>query len=67
MNNQAVQDWLKVRRDLLDQEAMFTDLAIKVANGEESEAELQQKRQLLEAMRELCTAAYQRAFPSGRN
>jgi hypothetical protein len=63
MNNEAVQEWLRIRRDLLDREAEFTSLAIKVANGAESEDRLQQERALLEANRELCTAAYQRAFP----
>jgi hypothetical protein len=63
MNNDAVQDWLRIRRNLLDMEATFTSLAIKVANAEESEDLLRQERALLEAQRELCSAAYQRAFP----
>lgn len=63
MNNEAVQDWLKVRRLLLDMEAEFTSLAIAVASGSGSEAELLQRRELLEATRELCAAAFRRAFP----
>jgi hypothetical protein len=66
MNNEAVQDWLSARRDLLAREAEFTSLAIRVANGQESEELLQQERRLLEAARELCTAAYNRAFPTTR-
>ena len=63
MNNEAVQDWLKVRRLLLDMETEFTSLAIAVAGGSGSEAELLQKREMLEATRELCAAAFRRAFP----
>ena len=63
MNNEAVQDWLKVRRLLLDMETEFTSLAIAVASGSGSETELLQKRELLEATRELCAAAFRRAFP----
>lgn len=63
MNNEAVQEWLRVRRNLLEMEASFTSLAISVASGEAAEDLLQQQRQLLEAQRELCTAAYLRAFP----
>jgi hypothetical protein len=37
MNIQAVDDWLRVRRELLDMETAFTKLAIKVTEGEESE------------------------------
>jgi hypothetical protein len=44
-------------------EAAFTTLAIKVAEGSESEETLQKERQMLEAARELCSAAYGRAFP----
>jgi len=63
MNNEAVQDWLRIRRKLLDMEASFTSLAISVASGQAEEHLLQQQRQLLEAQRVLCTAAYLRAFP----
>lgn len=62
MNNEAVEDWLRIRRGLLEMEAAFTTLAIKVANSEESEETLQVQRKLLEATRELCSAAYERAF-----
>lgn len=63
MNSEAVQAWLRVRRDLLSMEATFTDLAISVANGIATEEELRRARQLLEAHRALCSAAYERAFP----
>ena len=64
MNAQAVQDWLRVRRELLDMEAAFTRLAIKVTEGSETEESLQAQRVILEAARERCSAAYHRAFPS---
>jgi hypothetical protein len=38
-------------------------MAIRVASGEESEQLLQQKRQVLEGQRALCTAAHERVFP----
>lgn len=63
MNLQAVEDWLRVRRDLLDMESAFTKLAIKVTEGAETEDALRQQRAVLQAQRELCTAAYERAFP----
>lgn len=64
MNFQAVEDWLRVRRELLDMEFAFTTLAIKVTEGAETEDTLRQQRAVLQAQRELCTAAYERAFPS---
>lgn len=67
MNAKAVQDWLQIRRQLLDMEAAFTRLAIRVADGKESEAVLREQRELLEAQRALCTAAYERAFPAAAN
>lgn len=65
MNHQAFEDWLRVRRDLLEMESAFTKLAIKVTEGAETEDTLRQKREVLQAQRELCTAAYERAFPPG--
>lgn len=64
MNAQAVQDWLRIRRQLLDMETAFTHLAIRVAEGKETEEVLQERRQVLEAQRALCTAAYLQAFPA---
>lgn len=64
MNKEAVEQWLRVRRGLLQMEAEFTDLAIKVANGEGSEELLNQRRAALEAARQLCSQAYERAFPA---
>ena len=63
MNNAAVQEWLRVRRELLASEAAFTDFAIKVANGEASGEELRERRLILEGLRDLCTNAYNTAFP----
>ena len=62
MNNESVQDWLRVRRSLLDMEAAFTSLAIEVAEGKGSPQVLQQQRALLEDMRAACSAAYERSF-----
>lgn len=64
MNRQAVDDWLRIRRELLEKEAAFTSLAIKVSGGEAPEEMLRGERQTLEHLRLLCSAAYQRAFPS---
>jgi hypothetical protein len=63
VNHQKVQDWLRIRRVLLDMEAAFTDLAVRVATGQGDEHELQERRHELEGMRELCSAAYRQAFP----
>lgn len=63
MNNEIVQEWLRVHRALLDREARFTTLALKAAEGELSLQQLQEERALLEAERDLCAAAYRRAFP----
>jgi hypothetical protein len=63
MDEDPVQDWLRVRRELLNMEGAFTALAIKVAKGAEAEEVLRQERAVLEGMRELCKAAYAKAFP----
>jgi hypothetical protein len=63
MNSEAVEDWLRTRRELIKMEVAFTQLALRVAGGEESEQVLQHERQVLEGTRELCTAAFQKAFP----
>lgn len=66
MNAQAVQDWLQIRRQLLDMETAFTQIAIRVMEGNETEQVLQERRERLEAQRALCAAAYERAFPAAR-
>lgn len=66
MNLQAVEDWLRIRRELLAMEAAFTTLALRVAEGLDSEDTLQHRREVLEATRELCSAAYAKAFPRNR-
>lgn len=58
-----VQDWLRVQRMLLKKEAAFTDLALRAAAGEVSLESLAEERESLEGLRELCTAAYAKAFP----
>lgn len=61
---QAFGDWLQTHRKLMQMEASFTVLAIKAAEGEYPEEQLAEQRALLEATRELCAAAYQKAFPN---
>lgn len=62
-NSQPVRDWLTIHRELLEFETAFTDLAMQAARGELSMAELDSQRSRLLLLRELCTAAYQKAFP----
>jgi hypothetical protein len=48
----------------MEQEADFTSLAIRAAQGEVSVEELDRARAQLLGMRELCNAVYGKAFPS---
>lgn len=64
--NQALNDWLQTHRELMRLEAAFTDLAIQAAMGDVPPEELAQQRAVLEGTRELCSAAYRRAFPNAR-
>lgn len=62
----AVEDWLRVHRQLLASEAAFTDSAMRAAAGEITlEALAEERRQLME-LRALCTAVYETAFPKPR-
>ena len=69
MRQQAepVQEWLQIHRELMQLETAFTDLAMRAVHGEVAADRLQQERLHLLAMRELCTAAYERAFPKAAN
>ena len=69
MRQQAddVQAWLDIRRKLLELETAFTDLALRAVHGDVPPEQLQQERQHLLTARELCTAAYERAFPRSAN
>lgn len=58
-----VEDWLRVHRMLLDKEAAFTDLALRAAAGEITLEELDEHRDALMALRSLCAAVYEKAFP----
>jgi hypothetical protein len=58
-----VDDWLRIHRLLMDKETAFTDLALRAAAGEVSLEELDEQRQELMALRELCNAVYKRTFP----
>jgi hypothetical protein len=62
-----VREWLEIHRQLIDLESAFTDLAMRAVHGEVPEARLQQERLHLLTTRELCTAAYERAFPKAAN
>lgn len=59
----AVEDWLRVHRQLLAMENAFTDLALRAAVGEVPPEQLDEERQRLMHMRVLCTAVYEKAFP----
>lgn len=48
-------------------ETAFTDLALRAVNGDVPPEHLQQERLHLHAARDLCTAAYERAFPKSAN
>lgn len=58
----AVQDWLRVHRQLVQEEAEFSELAMRAATGEIGMDELQERRLHLMAMRALCAAVYEKAF-----
>jgi hypothetical protein len=48
-------------------ETAFTDLAIRAVQGDVPPDQLQRERIHLITTRELCTAAYERAFPKSVN
>lgn len=56
-------DWLRVHRLLLDRERRFGEMALQAAAGTVSLAQLQEERDQLMALRELCVASYAKAFP----
>lgn len=59
-----VDDWIRVHRQLMEQEAAFTKLAERAAQGEVPDDELDRARAQLLAMRELCNAIFTKAFPN---
>jgi hypothetical protein len=69
MRQQAehVQEWLQIHRQLVELETAFTDLAIRAVQGDVPPDQLQRERIHLITTRELCTAAYERAFPKSVN
>jgi hypothetical protein len=69
MSQQAeqVQQWLQLRRQLLELETAFTDLAMRAVHGEVPPDQIEQERLHLLTTRELCAAAYERAFPNLAN
>ena len=58
-----VDEWLRVHRELMEKEAAFTTLAIRAADGSIPLRDLETERQALMALRALCTAVYEKAFP----
>ena len=62
----AVQDWLRVHQELMAKEALFTDLAMRVASGQASLELLDEERRALMALRAHCTVLYESAFPRPR-
>ena len=63
-NRDLIDGWLRVHRQLMAQEADFTGLALKAAQGEISVEELDQARAQLLRRRALCNAVYVKAFPN---
>lgn len=59
-----VDEWIRVHRELMEREADFTALAIRAAQGDVPEEELDDARARLLGMRELCNAVFGRAFPN---
>jgi len=58
-----VDDWLHVHHLLLEKESAFTEVALRAAAGEISPEELNEERGALMALRALCSAVYEKAFP----
>jgi hypothetical protein len=63
-NPDRVEDWLRVHRTLMEKEAAFAELAIKAASGTLSVSQLDEERQVLMALRTLCTTVYEKTFRS---
>lgn len=62
----SVDEWIRVHRALMEQEAEFTSLALRAAQGEVPDSELDAARARLLGMRELCNAVYVKAFPQAK-
>jgi hypothetical protein len=60
-----IDEWLRVHRGLMAAETAFTELAMQAAAGEVSVEDLNRERTSLMQLRAKCTAAYEKAFPSG--
>ena len=63
----ALDDWLRMHRALLEQERNFAQLAQAYAAGCASEGEVNARRQLLAAMRELGDVVFDEALKQLRN
>lgn len=61
--DKAVQDWLRIHQELMAKEALFTDLAMRVASGQASLELLDEERQVLMGLRAHCTVLFEAAFP----
>jgi hypothetical protein len=66
IDRSAMQDWLRIHRRLVELEAEFSEVVMRAAAGESSVDKLQEKRNQLIGMRDLCTAAYEKAFGGER-
>jgi hypothetical protein len=61
-----IDDWIRVHRQLMTQEAEFTELAMRAAQGDATVQELDAARAQLLGMRALCNAIYGKAFPNAK-
>jgi hypothetical protein len=66
-NRAPLDDWLRVHSQLMQQEAAFSDLALRAAEGEVSPEELDRARSALMGLRALCTSVYEQAVGKPQN
>jgi hypothetical protein len=62
LDARSMQDWVRIHRQVIQLELAFAEVAVRAARGEVSLVELDEQRAILVATRELCSAAYERAF-----
>ena len=58
----ALDNWLRMQRALIEQEARFAELAESYAAGDVDEADLQESHRVVQAMRELADAVFAEAL-----
>jgi hypothetical protein len=64
LDRKPIDEWMRAHRHLMEQEAAFSELAVRVASGEVALEELEDARAQLLALRDLSNAVYSKAFPS---